>query len=175
MYRRELNIVMGLTGVMGLLLLVVGASSHSLPVVGLVLLGWVSLTNTWIVAKDRMAIRKSCKQGCAVLVPMQAGWPSSTLALRQVGFRHPGGPATEYHVRPRSGEGPSVLRKAMADLDRITNDAACPSLHIFAWHGMRSDKVERLLRPFLQPEDKLATWQRGDVAFGVVAREGRHR
>ncbi len=173
MYRRELNTVMVLVGLTGLLL-VAGAPSRTVSWPGLALLVWLFVTNAWIVVKDRIAIRRSRQQGRAVLVPMRAGWLSRAFVLRHSGLKHPGGPATEYHVRPRSGRGAGVLRRAMADLDRIAEDALSPSLHLFAWRGMRRDRLERLLHPFLRSGDKLATWQHGDVAFGVVIREGRN-
>lgn len=164
---------MSLAGIAGLLLLMAGAFKvNGVSLAGLALIVWVGVTSAWIVVRGRVAIRRARLRGYEVLVPLRARWLTRAIVLHVVGFRHPGGPATEYHVRPKSGQGATVLRHAIHDLQRISGEAPSPSLHLFAWHGMCRREVQRLLMRFLCDSDKLMVWQRGHVTFGVVIREG---
>lgn len=172
MHRREQNIALILVSMAGPLLLAAGVFRIDAPsMLGLALLIWVGVTSAWIVVKGRVSIRRAQAQGYKVLVPLKASALTQAIVLWSLGFRHPGGPATEYHVRPKSGKGASVVRRAMSDLDRISREAPSPSLHLLAWHGMSHREVQRLLMRFLHDNDKLMVWQRGHVTFGVVIRE----
>lgn len=172
MYRGEVNLLLVAGGFIGLLLYWAGAHLQLVGAltVALFFLTATFVTSLWIVAKDRLAMRRSRRHGFRVLVQMRAGGLSRRLALTVAGLRQPGGVVSEYHVRPTAKEGAVVLRGVIRDLQMISNEAASPSVHIFAWKGMRADRVERLLRMVMRDDDKLRTWQRGAVAFGVVVR-----